>query len=324
MSVPSVGPVLRGALGVALGGGCLWLAFRSTSFTEVMDVLAGVKAGWIVVALLLYATDLSLRIIRWHGLMEAVHPVSRRTIAEVLLIGYAANNLLPARLGELFRADYARRRSGVSRSGALGSIVVERLLDGFTVTACLAAGLALAWGSMFAQEAARTTLIGIMIAAAAIMTTIAAGCAVMVRNNRSLPLVPRLVSERVAKFKDGLRSFGQVSWVALGGYTLLIWGFETAALWSTAKAVDVDLEPVEALILVGTVSLSTLVPTAPGYIGSYQMAFALCFGAVGVSAAAGIAAATLTQVFLLGAVTLSGVILYTSRSAFQLIRSHND
>jgi hypothetical protein len=62
-------------------------------------------------------------------------------VAEALLVGYGFNNLIPARLGELVRADYAKRQFGVSRSAALGSIVIERLLDGFIVVLCLSEGL---------------------------------------------------------------------------------------------------------------------------------------------------------------------------------------
>ena len=50
-------------------------------------------------------------------------------------MGYLANNVLPARLGELVRAHYLGRRTGVSRSAILGTIVVERVVDTLVVVA---------------------------------------------------------------------------------------------------------------------------------------------------------------------------------------------
>ncbi len=73
-------------------------------------------------------------------------PVSAAAVLQALLVGYAVNGALPARLGELFRADYLSRRSDFSGSTALASIVVERLLDLLAAVSLLVAGLIAAGG----------------------------------------------------------------------------------------------------------------------------------------------------------------------------------
>jgi glycosyltransferase 2 family protein len=65
--------------------------------------------------------------------------------------------------------------------------------------------------------------------------------------------------------------------------SLGIWLFEGAALWSVVRSVDIGLTPTEGLVLLGAASLSTLVPTAPGFLGSYQFVFAITFAAFGLS-----------------------------------------
>ena len=72
-----------------------------------------------------------------------------------LLVGYGVNTLLPARLGELFRAEFFKRSYGVTRSVGLASVALERLLDGVIVVACLAAGLWLAGGGCLHQRRIR-------------------------------------------------------------------------------------------------------------------------------------------------------------------------
>ena len=101
--------------------------------------------------------------------------------------------------------------------------------------------------------------------------------------------------------------------------SLGIWLFEGAALWSVVRSVDIGLTPTEGLVLLGAASLSTLVPTAPGFLGSYQFVFAITFAAFGLSSAAGIVAASVTQVFLLGSATITGVTLYMMRSVQRLM-----
>jgi glycosyltransferase 2 family protein len=136
-----MGRGLQPGIGLAVRAFFVWLALRGVSEKELRTLLAGVSLKWVALALALYAGSMFFRVVRWHNLLSALVSVSRGRVAEALLVGYAFNNLLPARLGELVRADYAKRRFGVSRSAVLGSIVVERLLDGFIVVLCLSGGL---------------------------------------------------------------------------------------------------------------------------------------------------------------------------------------
>jgi uncharacterized membrane protein YbhN (UPF0104 family) len=92
-----------------------------------------------------------------------------------------------------------------------------------------------------------------------------------------------------------------------------VWLFEIMALYLTFRALDVRLELTQALLIMGAASLSTLVPTAPGYLGSYQLVFVLAMGVFGQPAVAGVAAATTIQVFLFGTVTIAGLGLLIHR-----------
>jgi hypothetical protein len=81
-------------------------------------------------------------------------------------------------------------------------------------------------------------------------------------------------------------------------------------LWSVLKAVDISLGWQEMLSVVGVASLSTLIPSAPGFVGTYQYAYAFTVSLFGYEPARGVAAATAVQIFLLGSVTLVGLGLY--------------
>ena len=73
--------------------------------------------------------DIVLRALRWRVLLRPVADVPFRHTLPANLVGYLANNILPARLGELVRTDDLGVRSGVPRSTILGTIVVERVVD---------------------------------------------------------------------------------------------------------------------------------------------------------------------------------------------------
>jgi uncharacterized membrane protein YbhN (UPF0104 family) len=75
-------------------------------------------------------------------------------------------------------------------------------------------------------------------------------------------------------------------------------------------------------MLLGLASLSTLVPTAPGYIGTYQLVFGHVFGIFGYSEAIGFIAAIAVQIFCFGTVTILGGLVLLSRSGVTMWRAH--
>src|SRR5207247_3340234 len=109
--------------------------------------LASADPVWIGAAVPAYSVALSLRAWRWQIILRPVAAIPYPTVARALLVGYGLNAIMPARLGELFRAEFVKTDFGLPRVWALTSIVIERLFDGVTVVACLAAGLLLAAGT---------------------------------------------------------------------------------------------------------------------------------------------------------------------------------
>jgi uncharacterized membrane protein YbhN (UPF0104 family) len=311
---------LQAAVGLGIGAFALWLALRGVDGQEIRSLLLAVRLEWVDLALGLYAGDLLLRVVRWHALLNQLLPVSRVKVAETLLVGYAFNNLLPARLGELFRANYAKERFGVSRSAALGSIAIERLLDGVIVVVSLAGGLVAVGASDDAStNGSLGTLLLISLAGAGVIGLVLAGVGGVIWVGRSRINLPAPLRRLLVDLDGGLKTPSQAGMIRILTLSVGVWMLEGAALWSVVRAFDIELTLTQLSVLLGAVSLSTLVPTAPGYLGSYQFVFALSLSAFGMASAVGIVAASVTQVFLLGSVTVIGVTMYVLRAVQRLL-----
>src|SRR5436305_11123158 len=133
--------VLQIAVGLACTLFFLAIAFYRVQLGAVSAALAGANPLWVVAAMLIYAVDLAIRAWRWQVILRPVAPIPYPAVARALLVGYGLNAVMPARLGELFRAEFFKKTYGLSRLWGLTSIVIERLFDGITVVCCLAAGL---------------------------------------------------------------------------------------------------------------------------------------------------------------------------------------
>ena len=101
-----------------------------------------------------------------------------------------------------------------------------------------------------------------------------------------------------------------------------VWTLEAVALGSVVRSFGASLSLTETLMLLGLATLSTLVPTAPGYLGTYQLVFAHVFQMFGYPQTTGILAATAVQIFCFGTVTVLGGLILLSRSGLTAWRAH--
>lgn len=317
-------------LGFGLGGLCLWLSSRDVDWREAVRIFRAADPAGIAAGIALFGAGVLLRAWRWRTILAFQGHVPMARSLQALLAGYAVNSILPARLGELFRAHYLGRLTGLSRSGVLASIVVERLLDLVTVVGALAIGLALAGGG---DSASRHVLLGGAVIAAAAVVVLVLIVLLLSRYGAEdllLLLVARVPAGAAIARRGGaiLTDFTRALEVVQTRHfpaaillTLPIWLVEACAMWSVCRAVGVDLGLAGMLSLLGGASLSTLVPTAPGYVGSYQMAFVVILGQFGAGATPAIVAATAVQVYLIGSFTLVGLAILVIAALVSLLRS---
>ena len=296
---------IRGIIGIALGALFFWLALRQSSWAQVQSILSQTNDRWLVIAIGFYAANMAVRVVRWRSLLWDVKPLSFRSVGIVLIVGYAMNNILPARLGELFRANFAGRRYRLSRLAIAGSIVVERVLDGLIVV------LSLILGRLFLSQqtallGSLTTAGGILFSAIFIILWISSRSSAQ---NRVIPFPPA-ITQKIQGFCKGLAGLRGFRLAEVTALSLMVWLLEGIAQWSILKAIGLSLNWQQMLSVIGLVNLSTLIPSAPGFVGTYQYAYAVAVSLFGYQSAQGVAAATAAQVFLLGSLTLMGIGFY--------------
>lgn len=128
------------AAGLLFSSVLLWILLRTVQLGEIRHTLAAIDPWYILASIVSFGLAIALRSFRWGALLESIGPVRYKRVAFVLIIGYAVNNLLPAPLGEIFRAGLAKSEFGIGGSAALGTIAVERTMDGLVFVLLFSAG----------------------------------------------------------------------------------------------------------------------------------------------------------------------------------------
>ncbi len=124
--------IFRTLISFAIAGFFLYLAFRGTDFQELWISLKNVNYWWISLLIPLALLSHWVRAVRWGYLLAPVKAkTSRRNLFSGVMIGYMVNNALP-RVGELVRPYVLGKLEGISKTSALGTVVIERILDFLT------------------------------------------------------------------------------------------------------------------------------------------------------------------------------------------------
>src|SRR4051794_14305894 len=124
-------------LGIAITLVCLVLAVYRVDFDELLGALAGADYTLVAPAIVLWLIGYVARTLRWRTILAGASAGTLFELFGVLMVGFATNNLLPARLGELARAYLLRRRTGLRKTFVLASIFLERIFDGLALVAML-------------------------------------------------------------------------------------------------------------------------------------------------------------------------------------------
>jgi uncharacterized protein (TIRG00374 family) len=256
--------------GIAVSLVLLWLAARGVSLDELADSFRQIRPGWLVGTLATIVVRFWCTAVRWQVLLRPVKPISVHRLFSVTMIGFMANNVLPARMGEFVRAYALAKSETLSASLAFATIVLERVFDGFTLLAFLVGGLLFLRPERWLVWSAGMSFclyVGVL------------GGLLWLRQGRGfdrlLARLPLGLRARAARLLDsfalGLDVLSDPR--ALGvaaALSLAVWGVSVAGVWTMFAAFGLDLPVHAAVLLLAIVAVAVALPSAPGYVGTFQ------------------------------------------------------
>jgi len=274
-------------ISIVLGGVLAWLVQRSGVNIIPEPEAFGHVRWWTVGAYLavLLVTHF-FRASRWRFLIRPVKDDIPFWDGVLLnWIGFFAIFALPLRIGELARPALTKIRHQVSISAGLGTVAVERVIDGLVTSLCVVWALVALPQRTDVTDPIATSLpyygavtVGIFVAAFAglLLFLWQRKLALWLVHATFGTLSKRLgdlVADKVAKIAIGIRSVAKPK-LAIGfmGETLLYWGLNAAGMWLLAWGCGLEMSFGHAIAVMGILAIGILLPAAPGLFGSFQLA----------------------------------------------------
>jgi uncharacterized protein (TIRG00374 family) len=270
-------------LGVFISVLFIWLALRGLQLNEFWSAVQKANYIWLIPGIGVYFIGVWVRAWRWHYLLKPIKEIPTKTMFPITTIGYMGNNIYPARAGEVLRAVILKRKEGVSVSASLATIIVERIFDGVVMLGFVFVNLPelakLTTASGFVGNIQQVAVIGTGIFISALVVFLLAAMFPHITMKIALWLLTRFTPQRLHtklisitnKFLDGLASLRSPWNVLMVFFTsVIIWLLETGKYWLVMHAFDFSVSFFALMLMNGIVNLATTIPSAPGYIGTFD------------------------------------------------------
>ncbi|MEX2530124.1 MAG: lysylphosphatidylglycerol synthase transmembrane domain-containing protein [Gemmatimonadota bacterium] len=275
----------KAVLGIAVSAILIWWVLRGVDLGQVWTEIRGAHWGLLLAAIAVATSGFAVRAMRWKLLL---HPLRAgtgfRSRFAAVNIGFSANNLLPARVGEFARAWSISRMEPVTASGAFGTLVVERFLDAIAVCALILVAVlhpdfptdaTIAGRPLASWIAALAGLLGGLLVLVLILLFLPG---VFLRIAGAAPrFLPGRTGERFVAMLEGFLSgldslrnprllAGALVW------SFGFWGWNAVSFWLAFHAFGIDQGYAAALFVQGIIALGVAVPSAPGFFGTFHAA----------------------------------------------------
>jgi len=257
--------------------------------------------------MLLYLSSFLLRALRWNFLISNEYKVPFKDLYKVNILGYAANNILPLRLGEIVRAQILYKFYSISRSFSIGTIFIERVFDLITILVFLIIGYFINFGNLDILIKFSNLIIFGMIFILFFSLFI---YKFKVFTKLSLTINRFKYFSYLNNFFKSFKSLSCFLVLKIFFLSLLIWIVEIFVLQTLLLLLDIPKSFATSIFTVPILNLGLLIPSAPGYLGVFQSGFVFAFEKLNIEVGLGLSISIIFHFIQYFPVTILGIYFF--------------
>jgi len=279
---------VRIGLSIAISAALLAFVLRGMDWAMVAASLKSANYWWVAAMVPVTIWSLYIRAQRWRVFLHGVGIPPMRPLVSSTNIGFLGNMVLPLRVGEVIRPVLLARLATLPLSGVLASVLLERIFDMFTILLLFGMSAALVhvsdqvrhWGWL---------LSGLAVAVAAVIVLIRVQERFALRIARRLAdLAPANIGTAAYGFAEGfVRALDMLdspaAYLRAFGWSIYLWIVISLVYAFGFWAFHFDVPAIRgSLVLTTLVAIAVSVPSAPGFIGSFQLGCVLGLSIFGI------------------------------------------
>ena len=262
----------------------LVLLFRKIDFHRLGALLSTADYRYLLLAIVFTFVSYFMRAVRWKYILIVEKDIALSALYPPTIIGYMANNLLPARLGELVRAYTLASKEQLTTPTVIASLVIDRLCDGFSVMLILVATLFTLDLPPAMREAESTVRAGGLVMFLAYAAIVLFLFLLKRYTTRTLLVLGRLLKPFPASWAERLipvlgNFIGGIQLSSRSRHlmmislsSLVIWFFCIIPIDMVLRSFGISLPFAGSMFIMVLLVFAVMVPASPGYVGTYHYA----------------------------------------------------
>jgi glycosyltransferase 2 family protein len=303
--------------GIIISVTLISMFFYYVDFKESIKLVQELDSKPLLIALVFLAAGYCVRIVRWRTMLYMAHiNVGYLNVSSAFMKSIALNNLLPLRAGDIYRLVSLPDRS-IKKTDVAITLILERLLD------LLALGVIFFTVSMFVSfeffDIEMKNLLYLLLLPVLIVILLPLLISPLEKLVQKVftqleegSIKAKITSKLLEVLHTGLRLYTSINLIKLIFLSLLCWILEGGTYLFVAYSLDLDFTVYSALAVLCVGTFSTLIPSSPGYFGTFHVAVTLFLISINVSETQAGAYAVLVHLLLWGGTTLVGVLFFIS------------
>jgi len=266
--------------GILISALLVYLSVRGINLQDVLNDLNKIQLTYVILFLFLIILMQYLRSYRWGVILQPMEKIDQLSLFSVTSVGFLAIAAIPARIGELARPYLISQKSSVKMSSALGTIIVERVLDSFTV---LGIAVLLLFFIDLPSWMIHSSIIFFLLALAIfcfILFMILRRKEALQLVNKVLAILPGRLADKIDEllhsFINGLQIVTNINLLLyLIFLSVAVWLLDVLAIYVLFLAFGFHLPVIASFVLMIILIVGIAIPTAPGFIGNWHFACVL-------------------------------------------------
>ena len=292
---------------------------HSIDISATASLLTQVSFWNLLLLVLLYLISFIFRTCRWRLIIRPIYSFPKFSHSLMsIIIGYAANNVLPVRGGEFVRMVYFSRLTGISKTFTISSIISERILDGLALLCILVISSVLSETNPFNEQ-----WFDVLLLTSTIVFLSALLFLVMVRiwghklssyiESRYSSKAMKLFNHLLINISNSVQFMGfSINTLSIVTLSLVIWCIEGLMYVAAIKIVGLSFNIFAGYLILSIVNFGILIPSAPAYVGVFQGMTILGMRLFNVSEEIALSVGILVHICQFVPVTLSGAFIFLS------------
>ena len=272
--------------GIVISAGFVFYALSQVDYAEVIEAFSQANYIWTIPMMMTVIVSMYIRALRWRWLLNPIRNFRIGTLFSSVMIGFMANNLLPARIGEVVRAISLSKKHSLSRSSVFATVVAERVFDSLGLLLVFYITL---FFVDYPDELKKTGLAALfftcIIFIFLFLLKVKTEFIVKILGN----ILSRISNKSSVKFENILRKFihglsimsSPLSILVIFFYSVFLWMFTAVAGYLIFFAFDLNPSIWAAFLVLFVTALAVSLPSSPGYIGTFHAACIIAFNLIG-------------------------------------------